>query len=425
VSRIDRVEVHEFEFEARNLARDGVAQTVTYAPGSTIRVARYAVVVRTVDGGRGEYVTHWVANRSSLGQTLVLAPRLGGKDARERIAIYEDLKRDVRQYDHMGHGPIDIALWDWAGKRYGAPIAELLGGYRKRLPAYASTYHGDRRGGLASKEAFAGFAEQCHALGYRAFKVHGWNDGNAREEAANVLHVAKVVGDRMTLMLDPACELRTFADALHVGRACDEAGYFWYEDRSVTRASAGHKRLRDIRRRCRPSTCAASAQGRLIVAGGTDYVRVDPEFDHGITGTMKIAHLPGLGLDASLPAGRRTATAWRDPQHERYEVLVGAGAEHAAGLRLGLATPSVASLAAGAGGPGLYYAGTGSPHYRAPRLPGRIGGAPDTLGQWTRSTLVGAGVVGSGGAPSRSPAARCWCSGPTRSARKPRRGTAR
>ena len=34
----------------------------------------------------------------------------------------------------------------------------------------------------------------------------------------------------MTLMLDPACELRTFADALYVGRACDEAGYFWYED---------------------------------------------------------------------------------------------------------------------------------------------------------------------------------------------------
>ncbi len=31
-------------------------------------------------------------------------------------------------------------------------------------------------------------------------------------------------------MIDPACTLRTFADALHVGQACDEAGYFWYED---------------------------------------------------------------------------------------------------------------------------------------------------------------------------------------------------
>ena len=90
----------------------------------------------------------------------------------------------------------------------------MLGGYRKRLPAYASTYHGDRNGGLDSKEAFADFAQQCHEMGYRAFKIHGWNDGNAREEAENLLHVRRVVGDRMNLMIDPACELRTFADAL-------------------------------------------------------------------------------------------------------------------------------------------------------------------------------------------------------------------
>ena len=30
----------------------------------------------------------------------------------------------------------------------------------------------------------------------------------------------------MTLMLDPACELKTFADALLIGRACDEEIFF-------------------------------------------------------------------------------------------------------------------------------------------------------------------------------------------------------
>jgi L-alanine-DL-glutamate epimerase-like enolase superfamily enzyme len=34
----------------------------------------------------------------------------------------------------------------------------------------------------------------------------------------------------MDLMIDPACELNTFADVLKVGRACDEANFFWYED---------------------------------------------------------------------------------------------------------------------------------------------------------------------------------------------------
>ncbi|GIT66466.1 MAG: hypothetical protein Ct9H300mP24_8440 [Candidatus Neomarinimicrobiota bacterium] len=46
----------------------------------------------------------------------------------------------------MGRGPIDIALWDLAGKLYDAPIFELLGGWKSKIPAYASTMHGDRNG---------------------------------------------------------------------------------------------------------------------------------------------------------------------------------------------------------------------------------------------------------------------------------------
>ena len=332
MSAIVRVEINVFEFEAKNLARDGVAQTITYCKGSSIRVTKHAIVIRTADGGRGEYVTHWVATAATLGQMQMLAPRLVGKDARERIAIYEDLKRDIRQFDHMGHGPLDIALWDWAGKRYGAPIYELLGGYRKRLPAYASTYHGDRAGGLSSKEAFAAFAQTCYDIGYRAFKIHGWNDGNAREEAANVLHVAREVGDRMVLMLDPACELRTFADALYVGRACDEAGYFWYEDpfRDAGTSAFAHRKLRGMLRT--PLLITEHVRGvepkaDFVLAGGTDFVRVDPEYDMGITGSLKIAHMAeSLGLDceihASGPAHRHLMAALRNSNY--YEVaLVG------------------------------------------------------------------------------------------------------
>ena len=332
MSRISRVEVHEFEFDAQNLARDGVAQSITFKRGGVVRLSKFAIVVHTADGGRGAYVTHWVAMRSTLGQMLMLCPRIVGKDARERIAIYEDLKRDIRQFDHMGHGPIDIALWDWAGRHYGAPIAELLGGYRKRLPAYASTYHADRAGGLDSKEAFVDFAEHCYSLGYRAFKVHGWNDGNAREEAENVVHLAKHVGNRMTLMLDPACELRTFADALYVGRACDDAGYFWYEDpyRDGGVSAFAHRKLREMIKT--PLLMTEHVRGvepkaDFVIAGGTDFLRVDPEYDMGITGSLKIAHMAeSLGLDceihASGPAHRHLMAALRNSNY--YEVaLVG------------------------------------------------------------------------------------------------------
>jgi len=50
-----------------------------------------------------------------------------------------------------------------------------------------------------------------------------------QREVANVLKVREKVGPRMDLMIDPACELNTFADVLRVGRACDEANFFWYE----------------------------------------------------------------------------------------------------------------------------------------------------------------------------------------------------
>jgi len=332
MSLITRVEVHEFEFDAHNLSRQGMAQSVTFKRGSTVRLSKFAIVIQTADGGRGEYVAQWVATRSSLGQLLMLCPRIIGKDARERIAIYEDLKRDIRQFDHMGHGCLDIALWDWAGRHYGASVTELLGGYRKRLPAYASTYHADRNGGLDCKEAFVDFAEHCYALGYRAFKVHGWNDGNAREEAANVLHLAKHMGDRLTLMLDPACELRTFADALYVGRACDEGNYFWYEDpyRDGGVSAFAHKRLREMLKT--PLLMTEHVRGvepkaDFVLAGGTDFLRVDPEYDMGITGSLKIAHMAeSLGLDceihASGPAHRHLMAAMRNTNY--YEVaLVG------------------------------------------------------------------------------------------------------
>ena len=336
MSRINQVEVVEFSFEARNLgpayADAQAVYNIGYKPDSSLQLTKYAVVIRTDDGARGEYVAHWGGTRTSMAQTVLLAPNLLGRDPDRREYLWSEMRRELRQHDGMGIGPIDIALWDLAGKRFGASVSQLLGAFRDRLKAYASTYHGDRNGGLDSPQAFADFAERCHGMGYRAFKVHGWHEGDAREEAANVLHVAKAVGDRMTLMLDPANELRTFADALYVGRACDEGGYFWYEDpmRDSGQSAALHRKLREMLET--PLLITEYVRGvepkaDFIVAGGTDYVRVDPEYDMGITGGLKIAHLAeAFGLDAEVhacgPAHRHLMSALRNSNF--YELaLVG------------------------------------------------------------------------------------------------------
>lgn len=74
----------------------------------------------------------------------------------------------------MGMGSIDIALWDFAGKYRDAPIHEMLGTYRSRIPAYTSTYLGDRNGGRDSPAAYGDFAAECLDRGYEGFKIHVW-----------------------------------------------------------------------------------------------------------------------------------------------------------------------------------------------------------------------------------------------------------
>ncbi|NQZ69173.1 MAG: mandelate racemase [Lentisphaeria bacterium] len=331
-SIVRRVELTEFEFEVKNLSISGSGMTIVCNQGSSIQARRSAVKIETDDGLCGEYVTNWGGLKGSYAQAQMLCPHLIGRDAESREEIYDDFKREIRQLDHFGHGPLDIALWDLAGKKYNTSVGKLLGAYRKKLVTYASTYHGDDNGELHCPEAFANFAEQCYEMGYRYFKIHGWNNGDAKREARNVLHVAEKVGDRMGLMLDPACELRTFNDTLYVGKACDEGNYIWYEDpfRDGGTSAFAHNKLRSMIKT--PLLITEHVRGLepkadFVLAGGTDILRADPEYDMGITGTMKTAHLAeSLGLDIELhapgPAQRQCMAAIRNTNY--YELaLVG------------------------------------------------------------------------------------------------------
>ena len=339
MSTISEVEIIPFTFEVQDLSlgshRAMGVSNLHWEKGGRLPVMRYAVRVATDDGFEGHYVTHWVGTQASLGQTLMLGPHLLGRNPEHREAIYDDLKRETRAYDGMGHGALDIALWDLVGKKYGASIATMLGAYKERLPTYASTFHGqDEPGGLDSVEAFGEYASACREQGFPGFKIHGWHDGNKRREAAVVLKVREAVGDGMEIMVDPGCELRTWADALYVGRACDEAGCFWYEDpyRDSSVSIEGQKMLRAKLKT--PLLVSEHIRGpeqkaSFALAGGCDMIHTDPEYDRGITGTMKIAHFAeSIGMDIQVhacgPAHRVCVAATRNTHF--YELaLVGPG----------------------------------------------------------------------------------------------------
>lgn len=334
---IAKVELIRFSFEVQGLGllphgAVGVGNLIA-VKGGKLAAQRWAVRLTTEEGARGSYVTHWVGTQSSFAQAAMLAPHLIGRDPEMREVIWQDLRREVRAYDHMGHGPLDIALWDLQARRLCTSVAAMLGSFRKRIPTYASTYHGQEEpGGLDTPEAFAAYAVACKSRGFAGFKIHGWHTGDAKREIATVRAVRAAVGDDFPLMLDPASQLRTWMDALAVGRVCEEAGFFWYEDpyRDTGGAIEGHKRLRE--RLKTPMLVGEHVRGieakaAFIMAGGGDILHADPEYDMGITGVMKLASfMQALGLDiqyhACGPAHRAVAAA--TPNTHFYEMaLVG------------------------------------------------------------------------------------------------------
>jgi L-alanine-DL-glutamate epimerase-like enolase superfamily enzyme len=252
----------------------------------------------------------------------MLAPLLLRRDPTTHEVIYDDMKRAQRQWGFLGVGVLDVALWDLRAKQAGLSVARMLGLCRTRLPAYVSTIHADRNGCLSSKEAFGDFALQAREMGFPGFKIHGWSEGDKREEAENVLHVRRAVGDDMALMLDPACELRTYADTLYVGRACDEANYFWLEDpmRDAGTSQHMHRKLRQALKTPILATehvRGVEAKADWIAAEATDFVRADPDLDLGISGCMRIARIAeGFGLDVEIhgvgPAHRHCMGAIRN-----------------------------------------------------------------------------------------------------------------
>ena len=328
---ITKIESTEFSYPLADVGQNPDGFSLVYDPGETTYRKLFGLQIHTDAGITGEYVG---GNSPGAAQINTFADYLIGKDPLKREKHWSEIKRALRKYDRMGMGPVDIALWDLAGKHYDAPIHELLGTYRERIPAYASTYHGDEAGGLDSPAAFADFAEECRDAGFDGFKIHGWGGGDdtrdLRREIEAVRAVGERVGSEMDLMHDPACELETFADALKLGRALDEQGFFWYEDpfRDGGISQHAHRKLGE--KLDTPILQTEHIRGLEVksdfAAGdATDFLRADPEYDAGITGAMKVARMAeAFGLDVEFhapgPAQRHCIAATRNTNY--YEMAL-------------------------------------------------------------------------------------------------------
>lgn len=154
-----------------------------------------------------------------------LKPELVGRSAFEREWLWSRLGilAARRGVSFAAWSPVDVALWDIAGKAAGMPIYELLGAQRYQTDVYA-TYPPR----YESPEGFLEEAEEVKARGFRAYKIHPGVMGT-RDTARMADMARKTVGEDMALMLDPNNNY-DFRKALEVGKALDANGFYWYED---------------------------------------------------------------------------------------------------------------------------------------------------------------------------------------------------
>lgn len=162
---------------------------------------------------------------------------LVGRNPLDREQIWQRLRHDQRSHrailSDRNIAALDMALWDFAGRLTGLPICKLLGGFREKVPAYASTMCGDDiHGGLDTPEAYAKFAVACQKQGYRAFKLHTWMSPlgpDLKHDIAACAAVREAVGPDMKLMLDPHHEYSR-EEALELGRALEQLNFYWMEE---------------------------------------------------------------------------------------------------------------------------------------------------------------------------------------------------
>jgi L-alanine-DL-glutamate epimerase-like enolase superfamily enzyme len=192
----------------------------------------------------------------------------------------------VEQFPIYVLGLVDIALWDIAGKNAGLPVHALIGTFRDRIPAYASTVT------FSSIPEYLDIADQCLATGYAAIKLHAW--GEARQDAGLAQALRGHVGPDLRLMYDGSAGF-DLLDACYVGDALAEAGYYYFEEPMREFSVTAYRRLAERVRVpllvAETSDGAHMNTGDFIASGCAAAVRTGATLRGGITGAMRTAHL--------------------------------------------------------------------------------------------------------------------------------------
>ncbi|HEX2134487.1 MAG TPA: enolase C-terminal domain-like protein [Microvirga sp.] len=213
----------------------------------------------------------------------------------ERVAPAEIAARLTRRFAligvtgvvRMALSGLDAALWDALAVAAGLPLATLLGGAPRPVPAYNSSGLG-----LMAPEAAAEEAVMLLDKGFRAVKLRlGY--ATLEEDLAVTRAVRRRLPDEVALMVDYNQALSA-AEALRRGRALEGEGIYWLEEpirHDDFAGSAGLARALAVPVQIGENFNGPEDMARALAAGACDYVMPDLARIGGVTGWMQAAGL--------------------------------------------------------------------------------------------------------------------------------------
>ena len=199
----------------------------------------------------------------------------------------------------MAIAGIDMAAWDALAKSYEVPLARLLGGELRKVPAYNSCGLG-----MIGSERSVEEAQELVAPGFEAIKVRlGYPD--LKTDVEVVQAIKDSVGEDVALMSDYNQSL-SVTEAQRRAAALEDEGLYWIEEPVRADDYTGHAQVRREARtpiQTGENWWGPHDMAKCIQAGASDYAMADAMKIGGVTGWLRAAALAesaGLPLSSHL-----------------------------------------------------------------------------------------------------------------------------
>lgn len=199
----------------------------------------------------------------------------------------------------LAQSGIDMAAWDALARLRKLPLASLLGGVPKPVPAYNSKGLGIMPADAAVKEARRLLDE-----GFDAAKIRVGRP-DADEDLKVVRAVRKAIGDGVTLMCDYNQAL-TVTEAVQRCRMLDDEGLLWIEEPIRHDDYAGCARIAaeiGTPVQIGENFDGAFSMQAALAADACDFVMPDVQRIGGVTGWLRaasLAHAAGIQMSTHL-----------------------------------------------------------------------------------------------------------------------------